>query len=356
MVFMDDQIRSTLQRGVVIPAHPLALDASRKLDERRQRALSRYYIAAGSGGLAVGVHTTQFEIREPRVGLYEPVLTLAKEEMDRADATRPASAKLIRIGGAVGRTEQAVREAGVLRDLGFHAALLSLAAMKDAGDDQLIAHCRAVADVIPLVGFYLQPAVGGRVLPFSFWRRFAEIENVVAIKMAPFNRYQTIDVVRAVAEAGRGDDIALYTGNDDDIVIDLLTPHRFKTGETFAQLRIVGGLLGHWSVWTKSAVELLESCHRLAATDQVPAEMLKRAIEVTDCNAAFFDAANGFAGCIAGLHEVLRRQGLFEGTWCLNPNETFGPGQSGEIDRVYAAYPHLNDDAFVAEHRDEWLR
>jgi hypothetical protein len=228
--------------------------------------------------------------------------------------------------------------------------------MKEASDDQLIEHCRAVADVIAVVGFYLQPAAGGRLLPFSFWRRFVEIENVVAIKMAPFNRYQTIDVVRAVAEAGR-DDIALYTGNDDNIVIDLLTPHRFKcpADGSFKQLRNVGGLLGHWSVWTKQAVELLESCHRLAATDQVPAEMLKRAIEVTDSNAAFFDAANGFAGCIAGLHEVLRRQGLLEGTWCLDPNETFGPGQLAEIDRVYTAYPHLNDDAFVAEHRDEWL-
>ncbi|MEO6434722.1 MAG: dihydrodipicolinate synthase family protein [Tepidisphaeraceae bacterium] len=357
---MTPEVRTTLQRGVVIPAHPLALNANRKLDERRQRALSRYYIAAGSGGLAVGVHTTQFEIREPHVGLFEPVLTLAKEEMDGADATRPASAQLLRIGGAVGKAEQAVREAGILRDLGYHAALLSLAAMKDANDDQLIAHCRAVAGAIPVIGFYLQPAVGGRVLPFSFWRKFAEIENVVAIKMAPFNRYQTIDVVRAVAESGR-DDIALYTGNDDNIVIDLLTPHRFKTGGpaagiSFEQRRIVGGLLGHWSVWTKAAVELLDSCHRLAATEQVPAEMLKLAIEVTDSNAAFFDAANGFKGCIAGLHEVLRRQGLLEGVWCLNPNETFGPGQLAEIDRVYAAYPHLNDDAFVAQHRDEWLR
>jgi dihydrodipicolinate synthase/N-acetylneuraminate lyase len=357
---MDSSTRTTLQRGVVIPAHPLALDANRRLDERRQRALSRYYIAAGSGGLAVGVHTTQFQIRDEKVGLYRPVLQLAREEMDRADATRPADKKLVRIGGAVGRTEQAVREAGILKDLGYHAALLSLAAMKDADDDALVAHCRAVADVLPLVGFYLQPAVGGRVLPFSFWRKFAEIENVVAIKMAPFNRYQTIDVVRAVAEAGRGpadgNPIALYTGNDDNIVMDLLTPYRFKVGNTFSTLRIVGGLLGHWSVWTKSAVELLESCHKLACVDQIPAEMLVRNIEVTDSNAAFFDAANGFRGCIAGLHEVLRRQGLLEGVWCLDPDETFGPGQLAEIDRVYAAYPHLNDDAFVAQHRDEWLR
>lgn len=345
-------IRTTLDRGVAIPAHPLALNANRKLDERRQRALARYYIAAGSGGLAVGVHTTQFEIRQ--VGLFEPVITLAKEEMDRADADPNRKHKLVRIGGAVGKTDQAVREATTLRDLGYHAALLSLAAMKDASEAQLIAHCRVVADVIPVVGFYLQPAVGGRVLPFSFWRKFADIQNVVAIKMAPFNRYQTIDVVRAVCEAGR-DDIALYTGNDDNIVIDLLTPFRFKVGSTFVDRRIVGGLLGHWSVWTKTAVELLDSCHKFIATDQVPAEMVRRNIEVTDSNAAFFDAANKFAGCIAGLHEVLRRQGLLEGVWCIDPAETFGEGQLAEIDRVYAAYPHLNDDAFVAQHRDSWL-
>ena len=350
--FMDTQIRTTLNRGIVIPAHPLALNANRKLDERRQRALSRYYIAAGAGGLAVGVHTTQFEIRQPQVGLFEPVLTIAKEEMDRADAGRKE--KLVRIGGAVGKTEQAVREATMLRDRGYHAALLSLAAMKETNDQQLFDHCRTVADVIPLVGFYLQPSVGGRVLPYSFWRKFCEIPNVVAIKMAPFNRYQTIDVMRAVAESGR-DDIALYTGNDDNIVIDLLTPYRFKAGNTFVDRRIVGGLLGHWSVWTKTAVELLESCHKAASHDQVPVELLRRNVEVTDANAAFFDAANNYAGCIAGLHEVLRRQGILEGTWCLNPNETFGPGQVAEIDRVYAAYPHLNDDAFVAQHRDEWL-
>ena len=357
---MNQYLRTTLQRGTVIPAHPLALTRERKLDERRQRALSRYYLAAGAGGLAVGVHTTQFEIRDPHVGLFQPVLALAKEEMDRADEQRPAEKKVIRVGGAVGRTEQAVREATLLRDLGYHAALLSLAAMKEASDDQLIAHCRAVADVIPLVGFYLQVAVGGRVLPFSFWRRFAEIDHVVAIKMAPFNRYQTIDVVRAVAEAGRGPDspnpIALYTGNDDNIVLDLLTPYRFKVGQAFKSLRIVGGLLGHWSVWSKKAVELLDTCHAAACHDQIPTNLLQLNVETTDANAAFFDAANSFHGCIAGLHEVLRRQGLLEGTWCLNPREELSPGQREEIDRVYGAYPHLNDDAFVAQHRDEWLR
>jgi dihydrodipicolinate synthase/N-acetylneuraminate lyase len=286
------------------------------------------------------------------------VLTLAKEEMDRADEKR--SEKLVRIGGAVGKTDQAVREAQTLRDLGYHAALLSLAAMKQAGDDELVAHCRTVSEVLPIVGFYLQPAVGGRVLPYSFWRKLAEnVPNLVAIKMAPFNRYQTLDVVRAVAESGR-DDIALYTGNDDNIVLDLIAPHRFEVAGKKVERRIVGGLLGHWSVWTQKAVELLHHCHRLVAqsheTGNIPMETLRTSIEVTDANAAFFDAANAFHGCIAGLHEVLRRQGLLEGTWCLNPGESMSPGQAAEIDRVYRAYPHLSDDAFVAEHRDQWLR
>jgi hypothetical protein len=262
----------------------------------------------------------------------------------------------VRIGGICGATPQALREAELLRELGYHAGLLSLAALRDADEAALLAHCRAVAEVLPVIGFYLQPAVGGRVLPFSFWRRFAEIESVVAIKMAPFNRYQTLDVVRAVAEAGR-DDVALYTGNDDNIVADLLTPYRFTVDGRVVEQRIVGGLLGHWSVWTRRAVELLEECHQVVrAGGAAPAELLRRAIEVTDANAAFFDAANGFAGCIAGLHEVLRRQGLLEGIWCLDPAETLGAGQREEIDRVCAAYPHLNDDAFVAEHLGEWLR
>ena len=333
--------RQQLQHGIAIPAHPLALNAQRKLDERRQRALSRYYIAAGVGGLAVGVHTTQFAIRDPKVGLFRPVLELAKEEMDRAE--KP----LVRIGGICGMTKQAASEAELLRSLGYHAGLLSLGAMRDASEDEMIAHCRTVAEVLPVVGFYLQPSVGGRVLRHSFWRRFAEIENVVAIKIAPFNRYQTLDVVRAVIEAGR-DDIALYTGNDDSIVTDFLTPFRFDGKER----RIVGGLLGHWSVWTQRAVELLERCRNADVTP----ELLRLGIEVTDSNAAFFDAANVFRGCIAGLHEILRRQGLLEGLWCLDEHESLSPGQLEEIDRVCRAYPHLNDDVFVAEHRDEWLR
>lgn len=333
--------RLLLQRGLAIPAHPLALDAHRRLDERRQRALSRYYLAAGAGGLAVGVHTTQFAIRDPAVGLLRPVLELAAEEMNRAG--RP----LVRIAGICGPTAQAVAEAAAARRLGYDAGLLSLAALREVGEDGLIAHCAAVAETLPVIGFYLQPAVGGRPLGYSFWRRFADLGNVVAIKIAPFDRYKTLDVVRAVLDAGR-DDIALYTGNDDNIVPDLLTPYRFGGRER----RMVGGLLGHWAVWTKPAVELLARCR----TEPAGPGLLRLHGEVTDCNAAFFDAAHGFAGCIAGLHEVLRRQGLLEGAWCLDPRETLSPGQAAEIDRVYRAYPHLNDDAFVAAHLEAWLR
>jgi hypothetical protein len=350
---LDSNIGRVLTKGTAIPAHPLALNADRRLDERRQRALTRYYVAAGAGGLAVGVHTTQFAIREPRVGLFEPVLRLAAEEMDRADESR--TEPLIRIGGICGDTAQAVREAQLLADLGYSAGLLSLAAMKDLDDAALVAHCRSVADVLPLIGFYLQPAVGGRVLSHRFWRKFVEIENVVAIKIAPFNRYQTLDVIRAVTESGRN--IALYTGNDDNIMMDLLTPYCFQVNGTVQERRIVGGLLGHWAVWTQRAVALLRECHAVASgAGGIPKEMLGRSAEITDANAAFFDVRHGFAGCIAGLHEVLRRQGLLEGIWCLNPNETLSPGQKQEIDRVYQAYPHLNDDDFVREGRDRWLK
>lgn len=350
MSVISPELKAILDRGVVIPASPLALNADRKLDERRQRALWRYYIAAGAGGIAIGVHTTQFAIRDPRIGLFKPLLELGKEELNRGQT--PIS---VLIGGICGRTQQAIGEASLLAELGYSAGLLSLAAMKDETVEALVDHCRAVAEVIPIVGFYLQPAVGGRVLPYEFWCRFAEIDNVVAVKIAPFNRYYTIDVVRAIAEAGR-DDIALYTGNDDNIVMDLLTPYRFTVNGRVVERRIVGGLLGHWSVWTRKAVELLEECHAISrAGHGISDEMLRRAVEITDCNAAFFDTSHSFAGCIAGLHEVLRRQGLLEGLWCLDPEEGLSPGQLEEIDRVYAAYPHLNDDDFVAAHRDEWL-
>ncbi len=337
---------SRLREGLAIPACPLALDARRRFDERHQRALVRYYLAAGAGGLAVGVHTTQFAIHTPQVGLYRPVLELVAETAREAD--RP----VVLVAGLVGDTANATREAELALSLGYDCGLLSLSAFRDADEDAIIAHCQAVSQTIPLFGFYLQPAVGGRVLSYSFWRRFAAIERVVAIKIAPFNRYYTLDVVRAVANAGRGKEIALYTGNDDNIVVDLLTEYRFGD----VRLRIVGGLLGHWAVWTRRAVELLEQCKAARARDNIPAEMLTLAQQITDCNAAFFDVANNFAGCIAGLHEVLTRQGLMAGRWCLDPDEDLSPGQKEEIDRVYAAYPHLNDDRFVAEHRDEWLR
>jgi hypothetical protein len=347
------KISHALAQGMVIPAHPLALNAERRLDERRQRALTRYYVASGAGGLAVGVHTTQFAIRNPAIGLFEPVLKLAAEEMDRADLRRPEP--LVRIGGICGATAQAVQEARLLSDLGYHAGLLSLAALKDADDATLITHCRNVAEIVPIIGFYLQPSVGGRRLSFEFWSKFAEIENVVAIKIAPFNRYQTLDVVRAVSESNRP--ITLYTGNDDNIVLDLLTPYRFSANGIKKELRIVGGLLGHWAVWTNKAVELFEEC-RAAVTGNAgaPNSLLRKSVEVTDTNAAFFDAANQFSGCIAGLHEVLRRQGLLEGLWCLDPHETLSRGQFEEIDRVYTAYPHLNDDEFVRQGLDQWLK
>lgn len=342
------QVLAALRKGVVIPAHPLALDADRRLDPRRQRALTRYYLDAGAGGLAVGVHTTQFAIRE--AGLFAPVLELAVR-----GAAEWARQPPIMIAGLAGQTAQATKEAQTARGLGYHAGLLSLAALKGASEDELIGHAQAIAREIPLVGFYLQPAVGGLVLPVSFWRRFAAIENVVAIKIAPFNRYRTLDVVRGVVEAGAAERITLYTGNDDHIVLDLLTPFTVMAKAGTSIVRIKGGLLGHWSVWVKRAVELLDRIHAAVASDTVPADLLALDSQVTDCNAAIFDVANDFHGVIAGCHEILRRQGLLAGTWCLDPQETLGPGQKEEIDRVCAAYPHLNDDAFVRANLERWL-
>jgi dihydrodipicolinate synthetase family protein len=342
------QVLAALRRGVAIPAHPLALDAGRKLDTRRQRALARYYLDAGAGGLAVGVHTTQFAIRD--AGLYRPVLELAMRSAAEWTREQP-----IMIAGLAGHTAQAVSEAQIARGLGYHAGLLSLAALKGADEDELIAHAQTVAREIPLVGFYLQPAVGGLVLPVSFWRRFAEIDNVAAIKIAPFNRYRTLDVVRGVAEAGAADRITLYTGNDDHIVLDLVTPFTVVANGRVATLRIKGGLLGHWSVWVRKAVELLDRVHAAVAAGSVEADLLALDSQVTDCNGAIFDVANDFHGVIAGCHEILRRQGLLAGIWCLDPNETLGPGQKAEIDRVCAAYPHLNDDAFVRSNLERWL-
>ena len=351
---IPSDILAAFRQGGVIPAQPLALNENRKLSERHQRALTRYYVDTGACGLAVGVHSTQFEIRDPDIGLFEPVLALASETIDAACARRGTG--ILKIAGVCGPTAQAVKEAAFARATGYHACLLSLAAMKDADIPTLIDHCRAVAGVMPVIGFYLQSSVGGRPLPCEFWRRFAEIPNILAIKIAPFNRYQTLDVVRAVCEAGREKEIVLYTGNDDNIVVDLLTLYRIRTSSGPREVRIVGGLLGHWAVWTRKAVSLLAECHAcVQAGGPVPAALLTRAVEVTDTNAVFFDAANRFAGCIPGIHEVLRRQGLMSGTWCLNPHEQLSPGQAAEIDRVYAAYPHLNDDDFVRANLSRWL-
>lgn len=341
-----------LQQGAVIPALPLALDRQRKLNPRRQRALIRYYLDAGAGGVAVGVHTTQFAIRLPEHDLYRPLLELAGEEFDRFGMNTGRSA--LRIAGVIGHTDQAVREASLALKCGYHAVLLSVAAFKDSSNSEILQHCRTIAEIMPVMGFYLQPAVGGRKLDIDFWRDFAGIENVIAIKMAPFNRYQTLDVVRGVAESGRADKIALYTGNDDNILADLLTAYHINVGDKVIVKKIVGGLLGHWAVWTKSAVMLLEEIHRPGFSGDLQ-QLMSLGVQITDSNAAFFDAAHDFAGCIVGLHEVLRRQCLLEGLWTLDRNEGLSPGQKEEIDRVYAAYPHLNDDAFVAENLHKWL-
>ncbi len=345
---LPDGILSILRRGCVIPAHPLALDAERRLDRRRQRALSRYYLDSGAGGLAVGVHSTQFAIRQ--AGLYAPVLELAAKTAG-SWASRPVAL----IAGLAGQTQEAVAEARVATGLGYHAGLLSLAAFAGAQEDEIVAHCRAVAEEIPLVGFYLQPAVGGIVLPASFWRRFAEIDNVLAIKIAPFNRYKTLEVMRGVVAARTEDRVTLYTGNDDHIVLDLLTPFVVARDGEAVSLRVRGGLLGHWSVWTLRAVEILDRIHRAVEKDRLDSELLSLDSRVTDCNGALFDVANDFRGCIAGCHEVLRRQGLLEDIWCLDPNEGLSPGQADEIDRVYAAYPDLNDDDFVRANLERWL-
>lgn len=349
-------LRRALLRGLVIPAHPLALTGQRTLDERRQVALTRYYCDAGAGGIAVGVHTTQFAIRDPEVGLFEPVLRLAQQAVAGWCVGRPSSPLMI--AGAIGKTAQAVREAEIAASLGYDAALLSLAALRDAGNQDVLEHCRRVAAIIPIVGFYLQPAVGGRILDRTFWRGFFDIDGVVAVKVAPFDRYRTLDVTTALAESGR-DDVALYTGNDDAIVADLLTP--FPGGRDGRPLRFSGGLLGQWAVWTERAVDILRRCHEVAretpggSGGEEPLRLLALGAELTDANAALFDPAHQFAGCIPGIHEVLRRQGLLAGRWCLDPREDLSPGQMQEIDRVLARYPHLADDAFVKEHLHRWL-
>jgi len=338
-------VREHLRLGQVIPAHPLALTESRALDETRQRGLTRYYIDAGAGGVAVGVHTTQFAIRDSGVGLLHPVLELA---MDEARAKVEHGRIFAMIAGVCGPTAQAAGEAELAAAVGYDAGLLSLGGLGAASDDELLAHCRTIAEIIPLFGFYLQPAVGGRVLSYRFWREFAEIPNVWAIKIAPFNRYQTIDVVRAVVEAGR-DDIALYTGNDDNIVADLLTPFPIGVGGTTVLRWIDGGLLGQWAVWTRGAVALLAAIKDARASGEFGPTLLSHGAALTDANAAVFDSANGFAGCIPGIHEVLRRQGLLDGIWCLDPDEVLSPGQSDEITRVERSYPEVTDAGLIVD-------
>ena len=341
------------QKGTVIPAHPLALDRNRKLDERRQRALTRYYLDAGAGGLAVAVHTTQFAIRDPRIGLLEPVWKIASEEMDAYE--KKTGKAIFRIAGVCGPADQAIHEAELARKLGYDAALLSPGGLMQLTENDLIDRTGKVASALPVVGFYLQPSVGGRIFSYDYWRRLCDISNVIGIKCASFNRYQTIDVIRAVALSDRGEDIALYTGNDDHIVVDLLTGYRFRKDGREYKKRFAGGLLGHWAVWTNTAVKIFRQLKAAAKEDAVPAELLTLAAQVTDANAAFFDTANNFKGCIAGIHEVLRRQGLLEGIWCLDEKETLSPGQSEEIDRVTRMYPHLNDDGFIRENLSKWL-
>ncbi|HLN54772.1 MAG TPA: dihydrodipicolinate synthase family protein [Bacteroidales bacterium] len=345
------KILTLLQRGAVIPALPLALNSLRKFDERRQRALIRYYLDAGAGGVAVGVHTTQFAIRDKSVNLFEPLLRIAEEEFDLFE--RSTGRNVIRISGVIGKTPQARNEANLAVKNGYNAALLSLAAFAGEPNSVILKHCRTISEIIPIVGFYLQPAVGGRVLDTDFWRGLCEIPNVVAVKIAPFNRYHTLDVVKGLAQSGRSD-IALYTGNDDNILADLLTEYSIPVNGSIYKKRIVGGLLGHWAVWTRSAVKLLEDVHKGAFNNDT-INALSLAARITDCNAAFFDAAHNFKGCITGLHEVLRRQGLLENNLTLDADDQLSPSQRSEIDRVYAAYPDLNDDEFVRVNLSRWL-
>ena len=347
-------IRKTLLAGCVIPAHPLALNANRKLDERRQTALTRYYCDAGAGGVAVGVHTTQFAIHDLKTGLLEPVLRLAADAI-RANEQR-AGRNVLKVAGICGPTNQAAHEAVLARELGYDAGLLSLSALRSASNAEILEHCRRIAELIPVIGFYLQPAVGGRLLEYEFWRGFLEIENVVAVKIAPFNRYHTLDVVRALAASGRHRELALYTGNDDNILMDLLADFPVGPDLSSPPMRFSGGLLGQWAVWTKRAVEVFEAVRQCRSESPEKAlELMALSNQLTDANAALFDVRHAFAGCIAGLHEILRRQGLLEGRWCLDPHEDLSPGQMEEIDRVCQIYPHLADDAFVQRNLNAWL-
>lgn len=342
-----------LHQGTVIPATPLALDENRNFYEDGLRLLMRYYLDSGVGGIATAVHTTQFEIRDPKVNLYEKVLNVVKEEIDAYEAK--TGKIIVRVCGACGKTEQAVKEAELAKSLGYDAVLLSPGGLGDLSEEDLIERTKAVAAVMPVIGFYLQEKCGGRPLSFDYWSKVSEIENVVAIKCASFNRYQTLDVVRAVSLSSRKDEITLYTGNDDNIVIDLLTKYKFTAGDgTVVENGFKGGLLGHWTLWSNNVVKMFDMLMEAKKSDKIDAELLTLAAEVTDANAAFFDPAHNFAGCIPGVHEVLRRQGLMKGIWCINPDEVLSEGQADEITRVSNAYPHLTDDDFVKANIDKW--
>lgn len=353
MKIMRSEARDILNNGAVIPAIPLALDENRKFDEKRQRTLVRYYLHAGAGGIAVAVHTTQFEIRLPEMNLFH---TVVKTVIDEAEQFEKKTHKtIVKIVGVCGKVKQAVEEACFAAEINADAVLLSPGGLKDLNEEEMIERTKIIAEIMPVVGFYLQPAVGGRVFSADYWKRLSDIDGVVAIKCAPFNRYQTIELVRGVALSERRDEIALYTGNDDNIFIDLLTKYEINVNGKTVEKYFTGGLLGHWAVWTKNVVDLFGQIQKYRYGRNIPAELLTLAVKITDANAAFFDAANGFAGCIAGIHEVLRRQGIFKGIWCINPDETLSPGQAAEIDRVYSEYPELNDDDFIKAHLNEWL-
>lgn len=344
---LDSKLKALLDAGTVLPAHPLALNSKRQLDEERQRQLTRYYIASGAGGIAVGVHSTQFEIRDPEINLFEKVLALAAEEIEKAKINLP----FLKIAGICGPTEQAINEAKIALKHGYDIGLLSMGGLKNWPEQDILERVRDVAQVMPVFGFYLQPSVGGRIFSYRFWQQFAEIDNVEAIKCASFNRYQTLDVMRAVANSSRSEKISMYTGNDDNIIADLLTTYQFPVNGEIKEVYFRGGLLGHWAVWTHQVVALMDEIKlfRKNKTAEKAEELLIRGVEITDVNATLFDAANDFHGCIPGIHEVLRRQGLLEGRWCLNPKEELSEGQMEEIDRVYENYPHLNDDRFVKD-------
>lgn len=341
-----------LKKGTVIPATPLALDENRNFDEYSQRLLMKYYLNCGVGGIATAVHSTQFEIRDPKVNLFEPILKLVSEEI--TDFENKTGKVIVKVAGVCGKIEQAVAEAKLAQKYGYDAVLLSPGGLNDLSEDEFVTRTKAVAEIIPVIGFYLQTAVGGRHFSYKYWQQICEIPNVVAIKVAPFNRYMSLDIVRAVALSTRRDEITLYTGNDDNIVIDLLTTYKFDVDGTHYEKGFEGGLLGHWSVWTKRAVELFELCKKEKAKKQISAKMLSLANAVTDSNAVLFDGANGFAGCIPGLHYVLKKQGLMKTLNCINPNEVLSCGQAEEIERIYDMYPQLVDDDFVKENIENW--